>query len=139
MHQPQVELHTRRASQFGEWSEVGPVLPITRNGHVNPRHRSPRRGDDEVRELDRLAQVYRFDKVLGVHIAVAKVKAELHVGWNSLTERTKSLPESSLHAGERWHEGRTPIPLDHLDADVPLNRQIAVGNRLADALDLAQH
>src|SRR5262245_7627741 len=77
--------------------------------------------------------------MLGVEIAVTQMESELHVCRHRRTETPKIVGEHVLHVGEGGPGRNSTVPLDHLDAHVPLDCQITMRYCPAEAFDLTQH
>src|SRR5262249_43479331 len=94
---------------------------------------------DEVGQLDHLHRVDGLDHVLGIEIAVAKVKAKFDVRRYCGAQTCEGAGEDFLHAGEGRCGWPAAVPGEHFNTDVPLNGEIFVRDGLANTRDLAEH
>src|SRR5579871_3468375 len=67
------------------------------------------------------------------------METQLDIWRHRAGQLRKGATERLLHAWEGWKCRESAIPLDHLEAHVPLDSQISMRNRVAYFSDLAKH
>ena len=127
----ETELAALGQIEGGKRRVVGRVVQMFRRGDVDELEGPLQAGEDAVGHLHRVGQVRRHHHVLVVRRAVAEVVAELR-------RLRHGVAEAGQHAGDVLPVARRavreiPLPRQHLLADVPLDRQVARGDRGADS------
>src|ERR1043166_7187667 len=115
------------------------VYAVDRHRHVHPLKRTLHSAGNQICQLHHLGGVRRLDEVFRIEISVAEMESELDILGNRAGESRKGIAQHVLHTGKWLSRWPAAVPHHHLDADVPLNCQVLVWDRLTDALHLAQH
>ncbi len=138
VHQPQEQACPGRKREIGQRGEECVVVARDRDRQVDIADGAPDVRDQCVRQRHHAGCVQRFDEVLCVEIAVAKVESQLDIRRNVSAEPLEPLDNRRL-VGDIRIEGRVPIPQDHLDAHIPLDAEVLVRDLGRDRGDLVAH
>src|SRR6185437_12462922 len=96
------------------------------------------RGGERIGELDHLAGIDRVNEMFGVEIAVAEVVTQLDILGHGVAEAGKPL-EHHGRRDVRIALEELAVPDHHLDADIPLDREVLMRDGAADRIELSEH
>jgi len=140
MHHSEVDLGIRLEFQTPKWLEIRLIFARNRHREMNISEMMMNRLHECICDHDHFAGVDRFDKVLGVEIAITKMNSEFDLLRNRRRYSLHPIHDILLRSTDcRIPIRQLPVQDDHLDADIPLDAEIVVRYCVANRLNLSNH
>ena len=122
----EIERRVGTSLQRSKKGEISLIVTLDRHWQVDPLQRTSDRSRHAIIDLHAICGVFRLHPMPPAIAAVAEVKAKLHARRHSVDVAHQPLDHAGLDGGEpsRPHA----FPKTHFTWDVPLQREIIMGN-----------